>query len=476
MKNVLAKGTLYLMVAQFTIMFSGYLIHIGLARLMGPTAYGNFGVLIALMAITKTLFVTGVNRGVSKFVAENKERAGVVLKAGVKLQSVLIVVCVTLYLLFSGKIAGIFNEPSLKNLILFSSLIILPHGFYGIYSKGYLNGIRNFKKQAYIEAGHSFFRLIIAFLLVSLGFGLFGAVFAYFLAPLFALIVTLFFVRKIPAVGTFKIMDLMKFALPATAYHLIIGFTVDLGLLSVKSLLLDSSLTGIYTAASVLAKITISIFLALTFTMLPSISSAIASRNDKLVKKYINKAMRYTMLLLFPFTVLISVFSEQIINLLYSSRYAAAAPILKYLVFGFGFISLYMILCSVLMGAGKPKQVVFFSSLMFVLIFLLNLWLIPKYSLFGAVIATCLTGLIGLMLISSYVYFKYKALVNFVSFLKISAASVLMYFLGSFLKVEGLVFIIFAGLLGILYFLILYLVKEINEEDFNLVKSILKKS
>src|SRR3989339_692661 len=166
MGNALARGTLYMMIAQFIVLVSGYLIHVFLGRLFGPEMYGDFGIIISLMLITKTLFLTGIVKSVTKYVAEEDGQAFRILKAGVKIQLFFSLICVLFYLVFAELLARLFQDLSLAGSIRFSSLVVIPIGLYAIYSEGYLNGKRIFQKQALVEAGSSLLRVAIAVALV----------------------------------------------------------------------------------------------------------------------------------------------------------------------------------------------------------------------------------------------------------------------------------------------------------------------
>ena len=90
MKHNLMRGAFYITLSQVAMVFSNYLIHFGLARYFGPSAYGNFGVILSLMFITRTIFMTGLHRAVAKYASEYKNRARSVLKEGIKLQIIFV--------------------------------------------------------------------------------------------------------------------------------------------------------------------------------------------------------------------------------------------------------------------------------------------------------------------------------------------------------------------------------------------------
>jgi O-antigen/teichoic acid export membrane protein len=63
-KQNVTQGTIYLMFAQAAFVASGYAIHIGLARLLGPSDYGIYAVVISLMTMVNLIHTTGISQAV----------------------------------------------------------------------------------------------------------------------------------------------------------------------------------------------------------------------------------------------------------------------------------------------------------------------------------------------------------------------------------------------------------------------------
>ena len=59
-KQSVLRGTIYLMAAQAAFVASGYAIHISLGRLLGPSEYGIYAVVISLMTIVNLVLVVSV--------------------------------------------------------------------------------------------------------------------------------------------------------------------------------------------------------------------------------------------------------------------------------------------------------------------------------------------------------------------------------------------------------------------------------
>ncbi|MFU8768036.1 MAG: lipopolysaccharide biosynthesis protein, partial [Candidatus Methanoperedens sp.] len=129
----LARGTLYFMFVQAGFMASGYIIHASLGRLLGPAAYGIFGVIISLMTLVNVMLVAGVPQAGSRFIAIANETVGAIKKATLNLQVILSLAVFALYFLLSPLIAGILGDPSLSGYIKASAFVIPVYALSSLY-------------------------------------------------------------------------------------------------------------------------------------------------------------------------------------------------------------------------------------------------------------------------------------------------------------------------------------------------------
>lgn len=474
-KHKLASGTLFLMIAQFCVALSGYLIHIILGRILGPALYGDFGIINSLMLINTALFLTGTSRVISKYVAENENNAGNISLAGMKFQLILSTGCVLFYLLFSSFVAALFRDAALTPFIFFASLVVVTQGAYTIIIKGYLNGKRYFKRQAIIEIALSFARVIIVVILLYFGFGLGGAVAAYVMAPLIILLFVPELLKIIKSNSSFSLSSIARYAFPITLSLAFFVSGMESGLLSIKVLLTDDALTGIYTAAATFSKMLYSLFIALSFSILPAVSSAFALKNKVLLHKYIYQSTRYSIMILVPIAMLMSIYASSIINLFYTTSYLDAGPVLEVLIFSSIFYSLFLTMNSVISVTDKPHSTILLSAFFMLSAFILNFLLIPRFSLLGAALAGLFSGIVGVFISSLYLYRKLGIIFPFKSTILIVVAALVMYLAAAWFTVSGWFFIPAAGVWIILYLLLLYLFGELRSDDWQLLSSLLQR-
>ena len=177
---------------------------------------------------------------------------------------------------------------------------------------------------------------------------------------------------------------------------------------------------------------------------------------------------------MFPIVTILSATSGTVIEIFYSNKYSGAASALSILLFGGAFSIILSILASVIIGCGKPKVSMYFALILFPMDIILNILLIPFYGLNGAAIATTITFISGTIMAGAYIYYNFGALMEFLSFLKISLATVVVYVISIKFSVTGIIIFGEYLILFILYFLLLFLFKEIKKEDIQIVKETLR--
>jgi len=184
--------------------------------------------------------------------------------------------------------------------------------------------------------------------------------------------------------------------------------------------------------------------------------------------------VKYLIMLIIPFASLISATSGNLIQFFYSSQFSAAGTPLSILMFGMCFFSIFTLLTTIINASGRPTTSMIFGIATILVNVMLNLALIPVYQLVGAALATSVSILFGILLAGSYVYAKFKALMNFSSLLKILLASTVIFLISMIYAFSGIALLAQYVILFALYFLLLYLLKGMIEEDIQRGKVILK--
>lgn len=466
------KGSIYLIISRILFIISGYVIHVFAARHFSIAEYGYLGIILSLMAMTRVLFGSGLPQSVSKHIAQNIEQTREILKSGVLIMMLFSLPVAIIYFFLSGSIASFLRVESLKKLIQLSAIMMPAIAVFRVYLYA-LNGQKHFGRQAFILSCYAVGRVVFSLLFVIVGLKIGGIILGFFTSVVVALIISISFNPSIKNVKYFPKKELINYAIPIllSAIGLVIILNVDV--LYVKNIIADPEFAGYYVPATVLAKIPYMLFVTFSITFLPTIANSDVSNNRSL-KSIIEIGMRQLVILLLPVIILLSGFSEQVISIIYESRYLPAAQPLKILTFGLGFLVIFASIISIF-NAIKPKIPITISFFGVLLQLVLCYIFIPKFGVLGAAISTSITSFV-LMLIGIIALEKY-----FNSFMKVSSILRIIFvssiiflivlILNSFHLNKYYIFL-FSPLIIIIYFGLLYLIGEIKKKEIENITNI----
>lgn len=452
------------MLSSIVWILSGFVFHVGLGRLLGPVNYGILGVILSLVTINFLLLTNGTRQAIAKFTADSPERAGDIQIAGMKLQLMLAGILVCIFVFLAEPIAHLLNDKSLTNYIRVSSIII-PFIGIAFCCRGVFEGIKQIPLASNIGMAYSILRVTCVFLLVWLGYEVYGALVGMIVAAVLFALISLYFTKDLQKKAFFSPVKLLNFGIPVLVTSIAISLIMHIDILSVKSIMQDNAQAGYYTAASSTAKMIYSGSQAYSFILLPYIAQAIKNNDLSQARQYITKALRYMLMLLVPFSFLISATAKEVVVLCYGYSYAPAAFALSILVGGMALLTLFLSLSTMIQAFGRPLIPMYIISALVPVDIALNSVLVHSYGLQGAAIATSVTCGIGLVLAGVVVLRLSQVLIPPASVIRIVMTACVMYFVMQQITVSGLwlppVYIAaFACYLGLLF-----ITGEISKDD-----------
>jgi len=471
-QEAIVKGSFYFISAQIVFVISGYAIHFGLARLLGPNLYGIYGVVLAIISIVNIILTEGTSKAISKYISAGED-AEIVKRTVFRLQFIFVLIIFCLYQLLVSVFTKLLRDPNLTSYLRVAGFITIPYGLLAVFV-GYFNGLRNFKEQTVIHIIYSLSKLFFVFALVFCGFSLMGVFIGFALAPLMGFWKGLA-VSGIGKKDSFDWKKMISFAWPLVVFAAVFYFLTSIDLFAVKAILKSDLETGFYNAASTLAKIPFLIFGTVNSFLFPIISNFLSKNNLEMVRYYIKETLRQITLLIMPGVFLIASSSKNLVSFVFSNQYLSASQPLIILIFGFAFLTIFSLLSSVIAGSGKPKIPMIIIIISTIVSLMLNIFLVPLYGLNGAAIATTAACLLGLIISGFLVFKKFNALMDLKSFLKILVGSLIISFLGKIWASEGFLLIAEYIVLFLIYFAALFLFKEIKKTDIEMIKNIILK-
>lgn len=484
MSRFLAKSFFWVTLSEVIYNLSAYVIHSGMGRILGPAEYGRYGIVVTLTTMIVVLIGQGVPTAMAKYLGEIYDtKIGlipIIKKQTAKIQFFLIGSITVIFFILSPVIALILGDPSLANLFRISSLVIPAFALASFYFY-YYTGLHKFKTQAWLKTIRSVARLGfilgLAIYLKKFGLALEGAIAGYIFAPFFVYLAANFFdpYKKLKAEGAFDWRKLLQYAWPMTLFLIAYEFLITIDLYLVKGILHDDRLTGLYNGAITVGRIPYFLFYALTIIILPAVSKSTSSENHPETKKLISQSLRLMVMFLLPIAILMSVYSGQIIRIFYGQKFLDAAGPMAILMSGVTFLTIFYVMAFALNGAGRVKAPMWISFAGLVVNIVLSYFLIQKYALVGAAIATSVTSGVAMILVLAYSYNFFGYLFKFSSFLKIVFASVILYSLAAIFSGGDYIFLLWSAIFFAVYIFLLYIFGEFGPRELASVRQMLSR-
>ena len=468
-----------------------YLYIVLVAVKLGSQEYGLLSLGMATLSLFSAFSLLGLDEGVLRFIPFYKGKNDQKLLKSTIMTSLKTVLNSSLFfsiliIVFSGFISDkIFNEYELEKVLLFMA-IALP---FSAVSNIFLVSFRAFQKPQYEilfkELIEKPLRLIITFILIYLGFKLTGALIGFVLAIMIMLaLILITFNKKIfnvfsPDIQQENKRELLNYSLPLMLKNLVWIIIPWVNLLMIGYFNATSDV-GIYNVALPTANLIIIPVYGIMYLFLPIISGLYGKNNNEEIKEIYKKISKYSLLLIMPVFLIISMLSKDIISSLFGVDYLSATLPLTILSFGYLVFSLSDISMNMLSVLKKTKtifSIIFGFGLTNIL---LNFLLIPKYNILGASIATSVSFLIGAVLMIVISNYHTKLHPFMFSYSKILISSIITIVLTlaiknkiSFSPMINLV--VFAAIILSVYSFLVFVFRILEKEDIELLMMIKRK-
>ena len=467
-----------------------------MGRFLGPGNYGLFNLGISVMMIFCVLPRFGLGSALTQFIPFNiKNNRPDKVKAGIdfSLKFCLIVgvlVSIALFIL-SGTIATtVFHNTELE-LVIKVLCVSLPFLALSTTSAGFIQAFKKPEYHAYIEnILMKILQIFIFVIFILFGYGLFGALFAFIGAAIFASIAYIYILYSklypslnISAFNHEQRKEHVGKELVSLSWPLFLAGFTFLFMGYADKIILGIYMTpvdiGIYTAAFTIAGLMLFVFTAFSFNFRPVVAEYFAVKDISGMKKLYSSVTKWIFLLTFPALIYLIFYSRDVIWLIYGESFTTGYLALIVLSMGIAMNGLVGLTGGILIAIKKTKLNLLSEIIGAVSNVGLNIILIPKFGIIGAAIGTSVS--ISLRNISSlaFVYKELKIQPYNIDYIKIIIGSIVPLVLVSFMFKAYLdifwAFIIVIPMFLILYFAFLFVTHCFDEFDKSIMKAIFKK-
>jgi len=402
-ERFILRSSLLLASGNFAIRFLSYLYRILLGRSLSPADYGMLSIALSVQYLMIVFSSSGIAPSVAKFVAsseEKEEKSRIACSASVYYALIGIIFAFLLFLLADFIAFSFFRASEMGKLIKITAFSI-PSGLAIASFSGVLQGEKKMGLMSALLITEQIFIIVLSLFFINLNLGAAGAALGsslgFLAAGIFGIILLYLSGFRISLSYSYsKFREIFYFSLPVSlaAIATFLLAYIDVLLLGFFKTSFD---VGIYSAASPTSRLILAFSAALYATLLPSIAELKQKKSYNEIKKSVKFASMLQIVFILPFIFVSFLFSEEIITLLFGSAYASAASSFKILVIANAFLSTFISLSAVLQAMDMqavPAKILIFSAVLNVI---LNIILIPRYSLLGAAFSTLIASLFAFL-------------------------------------------------------------------------------
>lgn len=396
--NTMVKGAGITAFGMFFSKAVTYLYRALVGRALSPEAYGMLNTGIMVGGIAAAFSGAAILLGLKKFIPEYREEndtasiKGTVLSA-LKLNFIgAIVVGTTIFFSAEYIAVQIFNKRGLIPIIQvfgFLQLISRPEAIFITTTVAF-----NKAKYKVISTNiiQPILQLVLTVILIIAGFEIMGAVWGWVGAIALAVPLNFYYMeKKVGPILTSKVKpkyttrELFNYSYPLFLSGMIgtfLGYT-DTAFIGY---FMDQTAVGFYNAAyptALILTIPVQAFGTLALTSFSELGAKGLSKDESL-----KTLTRWVFAMTFPAFLIMTLYAEELLTLLFGSEYATAGLALSIVAFGTMFSSALGKIGDILKSAGKTKIIFYNTTINMVLNIGLNILLIPIYGIVGAAIAT----------------------------------------------------------------------------------------
>lgn len=457
------------MVAHASLMASGYVVAVVLARGLGPTRYGEYGIIYSFLLGVELIGRFGVPQALSKLIAERENGSRRLEATGITLTAGTYLVLFLLFWLCAPRLATLFHLPAEGQLFRIAALDI---PFFGLYftAQHILNGRRQFERQATTTFIYALAKVAAVVALLQVGVSVAGALLANVAASIVALAVAAFWVGRpsfLPSLGHRG--ELVRRAIPIGLFALGAQVLLSLDLWSLNAIgdAVPQDVKGLYVAATNVARIpNIAAFVA-TAVVIPTISRAAAVGDANMTAQTVRGIFALFVVVLLPGCGVIAAYAEEALQLLFGETYRAGGTFLRILIISHGLFSTALVTaCAVLFAGGYAGLAAALPLGLLPLALALSLILVPAAGATGAALASLSVLGPGTVAAGALVHFRVASLAPRGPLLLAGCGILLVIGLAAFIRVDGALWIAKSALLVAMYVIVLRASGLVGRDQF----------
>jgi stage V sporulation protein B len=467
-KATAAHGTVALVFSQGCYLIIGYFVVVLLAREFGPVVYGTYGVIMSVLVWLEQSGTHAIPAATAKLLAETGTGRGELERSALSLNLALYMGFFAALWLAAPWLASWFG---IANGTFLLRLAALDLPFFGVYTayQAIHQGKNHFFRLGATQITYALAKLAGTLLIIRFGVSLEAALLVNAAATLIGLLCLLPGIAP-PWQGAAleKIRPLLAVGIPIGCYHVLLSVRtwLLLWMLQIMSAESEKVAIGVFVAAWNIARLPSLALNQITTVILPSLSRALALNNPNLVRRYIQQALRFGLIVSLPVCLILATQPDALMQWIYSRDFSGGGTVLCLLVVGEALRVFHAIFGSILEAAGEARKASIVTMISFAPYLAMLFLFIPDWGAVGAALSGAVTIAGCVLIFGIIVWRRFGTLMNGRSARNIGLAGCLMFSVFALAPKLDVLFILPYVVGLIIYLVSLFVCREITREDF----------
>ncbi len=405
--RLIVKGAGFVFAGNFIVYAISFLYHIPVVRILGPEKYGIWQIVLTIVTSIGPLSLLGLSSGIMFYcssasaIKSREETVGILVSS---FKIIFVSTLATVLIMWGvnfGFIERFYPYANIK-IILFIFIFAIPFLAFERIGESIFRAIGNARMPYQVKILYNASRLALIPGVLWLTKGNLVAMSSLMLLCYIVAAIYMGFLINKHVVSLKEIIKgstrkygkrLLSYSWPLmiTDYALILGKKLDIFLIGY---FLSSRAVGIYAPAVILSDLLWVVPQAITYLLFPALNKLNSEGDEKGFFDLSERVYKYMIYLNLPALCFMAVFSKNILDFLYGSKYSEGSFVLIILSAAMAFQIFYQISYYVFGVNKKTKMIMVVNIIGMLFNLTANYLLIPVYGIGGAAVATLGTSML----------------------------------------------------------------------------------
>jgi len=383
--------------ARLTYYLTSGLVIIFLSRQLAPAEYGTLFLALSVLTVSRLFSSVGLAKAAAKNVSTSLEsgdgQVRHVVLSSLTYNLGTIAVVATAVALGAGAIAATLGAPAIEPLLVLGTTYVVFATLYN-YTRVVLQGFREILHSALVYASEGLAKLLAVALLVTLGYGVYGALVGYVVGFAVAALLGLWLLsRHLPGPGATAPLEdglkrrILRYSVPLTVTRgaWVLDREVDVILVGY---LLTPAVVGYYAVSKQIVTFCSGLAGSVGFSLGPQFDEETVARSRDHARRTYETVLVSVLLVYVPAVAGLAILAEPVVLSVFGAQYRGVVPILQVFCAGIVLMSVTELTEDILDYLGRANARAAFKGVTSVGNVALSVVLIWRVGAVGAAVAT----------------------------------------------------------------------------------------